>query len=115
MMLRTGIRLCCAPPAGVHVVSPTLGLSPLSSLFLSYILQVEPRGLHRSSLKRLICPAQYHFIFLTLLLIQDYDICSIPDKKWLNQTLVILSLYAMVCAAASSFCACLVSVQVSVP
>ena len=32
-------------------------------LFLSYGLQVVTREVHRSSLRRLICPAQDHFIF----------------------------------------------------
>ena len=35
-------------------------------LFLSYGLQVVSREVHRSSLRRLICPAQVHFIFLTV-------------------------------------------------
>ena len=87
-------------------------------LFLSYGLQVVTRVVHRSSLSRLICPAQDHFIFLTLLIISMTFVFS------LTQTLVFLSLYVMlsillpmlVCAAASLFCACLVSVmQVSAP
>ena len=72
-----------------------------------YGLQVVTREVHLSSLRRLICPAQDHLIFLTVL----------------TQMLVFLSLYVMlsillsvlVCAAASLFCACLVSVQVSAP
>ena len=36
-------------------------------LFLSYGLQLVTREVHRSSLRRLICPAQDHFIFLTVL------------------------------------------------
>ena len=70
-------------------------------LFLSYGRQVVTREVHRSSLRRLICPAQDHFTFL----------------------LVFLSLYVMlnillsilVCPAASLFCACFVSVHVSAP
>ena len=38
-------------------------------IFLSYSLQVVIREVHRSSLRRLICPAQDHFIFLTVLII----------------------------------------------
>ena len=83
-------------------------------LFLSYGLQVVTREVHRSSLRRLIYPAQDHFIFLTVLIISMTFVLS------LTQTLVFLSLYVMlsillsilVCAAASLFCACLVSVQV---
>ena len=84
-------------------------------LFLSsfYGLQVVTREVHRSSLRRLICPAQDHFIFLTVLIISMTFVLS------LTQMLVFLSLYVMlsillsilVCAAASLFCACLVSVQ----
>ena len=86
-----------------------------SRLFLSYGLQVVTREAHQSSLRRLICPAQDHFIFLTLLIISMTFVLS------LTQTLVFLSLYMMlsillsilVCAAASLLCACLVSVDVS--
>ena len=71
----------------------------------------------RPSLTRLICPAQDHFIVLRVLII------SITFVLFLNQMLVFLSLYVilsillsiLVCAAASLFCACLVSVQVSAP
>ena len=84
-------------------------------LFVSYGIQVVIRIVHRSSLKRLICPAQDNFIFLTLLSI------SMTFVLPLIQMLVFLSLYAMlsillsilVCAAASLFSVCLVSVQVS--
>ena len=113
--------LCCplpyrVAPVFVHVVSPPLGWSPLC-LFLSYGLQVVIREVHRSSLRRLICPAQDHFIFLTVLIISMTFVLS------LTQMLVFLSLYVMlsillsilVCAAASLFCACLFSVQVSAP
>ena len=75
-------------------------------LFLSYGLQVVTREVHRSSLRRLICSAQDHLIFLTVLIM-----------------LVFLSLHVMlsillsilVCAAASLLCACLITVQVSAP
>ena len=80
-------------------------------------LQVVTRDVHRSSLMPLICPAQDHFIFLTVLIIYMTFVLS------LTQMLVFLFLYVMlnillsilICAAASLFCACLVSVQVSVP
>ena len=75
------------------------------------------RSIDRSSLRQLICPAQDHFIVLTVLIISMTFVLS------LTQMLVFLSLYVMlsillsilVCAAASLFCACLVSVQVSAP
>ena len=40
----------------------------LCHLFLSYGLQVVTREVHRLCLRRLICPAQDHFIFLTVLI-----------------------------------------------
>ena len=56
-------------------------------LFLSYGLQLVTREVHRSSLRRLICPAQDHFIFLTVLIISMTFVLS------LTQMLVFLSLY----------------------
>ena len=56
-------------------------------LFLSYGLQLVIREVHRSSLRRLICPAQDHFIFLTVLIISMTFVLS------LTQMLVFLSLY----------------------
>ena len=92
-------------------------LSTACRLFLSYGLQMVTREVHRSSLRRLICPAQDHFIFLTVLIISKTFVLS------LTQTLVFLYLYVMlsillsilVCAATILFCVCLVSVQVSAP
>ena len=86
-------------------------------IFSCHGLQVVTREVQRSSLRRLICPAQDYFIFLTVLIISKSFVFS------LTQMLVFLSLYVMlsillsilVCAAASLFCACLVSVQVSAP
>ena len=48
-------------------------------LFLSYGLQVVTREVHRSSLRRLICPAQDHFIFLTVLIMYNYGLCPLPE------------------------------------
>ena len=117
---RLQITLSCA--FRCHIVSLQYlsrlhRLAGLPCLFLSYGLQVVTREVHRSSLRRLICPAQDHFIFLTVLIISMTFVLS------LTQMLVFLSLYVMlsillsilVCAAASLFCACLVSVHVSVP
>ena len=110
--------LCSPLP---YRVAPVLSRSSLHRLdglpcrlFLSYGLQVVTREVHRSSLRRLICLAQDHFIFRTML---TTFVLS------LTQMLVFLSLYVMlsillsilVCAAASLLCACLVSIQVSAP
>ena len=110
--------LCCplpyrVAPVFVHVVSLHRLAGLPCRLFLSYGLQVVTREVHRSSLRRLICPAQDHFIFLTVLIISMTFVLS------LTQMLVFLSLYVMfsillsilVCAASSLFCACLVSVS----
>ena len=116
---RLQVSLCCA------VLCPIVSLQYLSRsslhrwagllcrLFLSYGLQVVTREVHRSSLRRLMCPAQDD-IFRTLLII---------FVLYLTQMLVFLSLYVMLsihlailfCAAVSLFCACLVSVHVSAP
>ena len=73
--------LCCPLP---YRVAPYLSRSSLHRLaglpcrlFLSYGLQVVTREVHRSSLRRLICPAQDHFILLSVHYI--YDFCPVPD------------------------------------
>ena len=75
------------------------------------------REVHRSPLRRVMCPAQNHFSFLTLF------IMSMPFVLSLTHMLVLLFLYAMlstilsilVCAAASLFRVCLVSLHASAP
>ena len=57
--------------------------------FLSYGIQVVTREVHRSSLRRLIFPAQNHFICLTVLIIFMTFVLS------LTQMLVFLSLCVM--------------------
>ena len=47
-------------------------------IFLSYGVQMVTREVHRSSLRQLICPAQDHFICLTLLMI-SITLCPLPD------------------------------------
>ena len=55
-------------PVFVQVVSSGLaGL--LCRLFLLYGPHMVTRDVHRSTWRRLMCPAQYHFIFLTLQII----------------------------------------------
>ena len=83
--------LCCplpyrVAPVFVQVVSPPLGWSPLSSFLVIWSPRVE---VHRLSFRRLICPAQDHFIFLTV------DIISMTFVLSLTQMLVLLSLYVM--------------------
>ena len=52
-------------------------LAGLRCLFLSCDLHVVTREVYRSSLRRLTCSAQDHFIFLRLLIISDF--CPLPD------------------------------------
>ena len=120
---RLHVSLSCA--ALCHIVSlQYLSRSSLPRLaghpcrrFLSYGLQVVTREAHRSSLRRLICPAQDHFICLTLLII------SMAIALSLTQMSVFISLYVMlsirlsilICSVVSLFCAWLVSVHVYAP
>ena len=79
---------------------------PPYRLLWSHGLQVVTREVHRSYLRRLICPAHDHFICLTLLII------SMTFVFFLTQMLVCLSLYVMlrillsilVCATATLLC-----------
>ena len=75
------------------------------------------REVHRSSLRRLICPAQDHFSVLAVLIISMTFVLSLTQMLGFLTLYVMLSilLSILVCAAASLFCACLVSVQVSAP
>ena len=104
------VSLQCLSRSSLH------GLAGLPCLlFSSNGLQVVTREVHRSSLRRLICPAQDHFI-----------VSHIADHMTgvlsLTQMLVFLSLHLMlsillsilVCAAASLFCACLVGAQCTI-
>ena len=80
-------------------------------------LQVVTREVHRLSLRRLICPAQDHFIFLTVCIISMTFVLSLTQMLAPLSVFVMLSirLSILFCAAASLFCDSLVSVQVSAP
>ena len=113
--------LCCplpyrVAPVFVQVVSPLLGWSPLSS----FLVILSPSGDARGpsvvfEAVNMPCPGPFHFSHSVDYI---YEFCPL-----LTQMLVLLSLYVMlsillsilVCAAASLFCASLVSVQVSAP
>ena len=103
-------------PVFVQVVSPPLGCLPCR-LFLPYDLQVVTREVHRSSLRRVICPAQDHLIFLTVFIISMTFVLSLTQMLAFLYLYVMLSilLSILVCATASLLCACLVNVQVSAP
>ena len=74
-------------------------------LCFPYGLQMVTREVHRSSLRRLICPAQDHFIFLTVLMISMTFVLS-PDPDVGLSILVCdveLISFHLVCTAASLF------------
>ena len=114
--------LCCplpyrVAPVFVQVVSPPLGWSPLSSFLVIWSPSGDARG--PSVVFEAVdmpCQGPFHFSHSV-----DYIYMSFVLSQ--TQMLVLLSLYVMlsillsilVCAAASLFCACLVSVQVSAP
>ena len=85
--------LCCPLPYRVAPVFVQVALHRLAGLpcrlFLSYGLHVVTRVVHQLSLRRLICPAQDHFIFLTVFIIAMNVVLS------LTQMLVLLYLYVM--------------------
>ena len=104
----------CAP-VFVQVVSPPLGRSSLSSFLVIWSPSGNTRG--PSVVFESVdmpCPRIFHF---------SHSVISMTFVLSLTQMLVFLSLYVMlsillsilVCAAASLFCACLVSVQASAP
>ena len=105
--------LCCplpyrVAPVFVQVVSPSLGGLPCRIL-LSYCLQVVTREVHRPSLRRLICPAQDHFIF-SYSGDYIYDLCPLLDPD--------VGLSVVVCDIEHTYFhigMCLVSVHVSAP
>ena len=113
--------LCCPLPyrvasVFVQVVSPPLGWSPLSSFLVIWCPSGDTRGPSVEAGES-IRPAQDHFIFLTVYIISMTFVLSLTQMLVLLCLYVILSilLSILVCAAASLFCACLVSVQVSAP
>ena len=98
------------------VVSPPLGWSPLSSFLVIWSPSGDTRG-PSVVFGAVDMPSSGPFHLFTVLIISMTFVLS------LTQMLVFLSLYVMlsillsilVCASASLFCACLVSVQVSAP
>ena len=113
--------LCCplpyrVAPVFVQVVSPPLGWSPLSSFLVIWSPSGDARGPSVFfEAVDMLCPGPFHVLTV--------HITSMTFVLSLTQMLVLLSLYVMlsillsilVCAAASLFGACLVSVQVSAP
>ena len=114
--------LCCPlsyriAPVFVQVFSPSLGWSSL----LSFLVIWSPSGDTRGpsvvfEAVNMPCPGPFHFSHSVDYI---YDFCPLadPDVGLSLYMYVMLSilLSILVCAAASLFCACLVSVQVSAP
>ena len=74
----------------------------LSILFLNILTLlacVVTLEVHMSSLRRLICPAWDHFVFLTLLIISDFVLS-------LTHMLVFLSLHVILLNTSFHFCLC---------
>ena len=84
-------------------------------LFLSYGLQWVTREVHPSSLRRSTCPAQDHFIFLTLLIIAMTFVLSLTQMLFFLSLHMMMSILLSILVCASLFCVCLVCVQVSAP
>ena len=115
--------LCCplpyrVAPVFVQVVSPPLGWSPLSSFLVIWSPSGDARGPSVVfEAVNMPCPRPFHFSHSVDYI---YEFCPLPDP---DVGPSILTLYVMlsillsilVCAAASLFCACLVSIQVSAP
>ena len=112
--------LCCplpyrVAPVFVQVVSPPLGWSPLTPFLVIWSPSGDARG--PSVVFEAVdmpCPGPFHF---------SHSVDYIYEFVLSLTQMLVLSLYAMLsillsilaCAAASLFCACLVSVQVSAP
>ena len=113
--------LCChlsyrVAPVFVQVVSPPLGWSPLSSFPLIW----SPSGDTRdpSVVFEAVdkpCPGPFHFSHSVDYI---YEFCLLPDPD-VGPSIFVCDVehtsFHLVCAAASLFCACLVSVHVSAP
>ena len=101
--------------AQVQVVSPPLGWSPLSSVLVAWYPSDDTR-VPSVVFEAVDMPCLYdHFIFLTLLSMSMTFVLSLTQMLVLLSSYVMLSilLTILVCTAASLFCACLVSDQVS--
>ena len=115
--------LCCPLPyrvalVFVHVVSPTLGWSPLSSFLVIWYPSGDARG-PSVVFEAVIMPrpGQFHFSHSVDYI---YEFFRLPDPDvgpsiFVCDVELLLLLSILVCAVASLFCACLVSVQVSAP
>ena len=104
-------------PVFVQVVSPPLGWSPLSSFLVIWSPSCDARG--PSFVFEAVdmpCPGPFHFSHSVDYI---YEFCLLPDPDIGHSIFVCvmlsIPLSILVCAAASLFCACLVSVQVSAP
>ena len=112
--------LCCplpyrVAPVFVQVVSPPLGWSPLTSFLVIWSPSGDARG--PSVVFEAVdmpCPGPFHFSHSVDYI---YEFCPLPnpDVGPISVCDVELLLSILVCAAASLFCACLVSVQTSAP
>ena len=114
--------LCCplpyrVAPVFVQVVSPPLGWSPLTSFLVIWSPSGDARG--PSVVFEAVdmpCPGPFHFSHSVDYI---YEFCPLPNPD-VGPSIFVCDvehtiLFILVFAAASLFCACLVSVQVSAP
>ena len=114
--------LCCplsyrVAPVFVQIASPPLGWSPLSSFLVIWSPSGDTRG--PSVVFETVdmpCPGPFHFSHSVLYI---YDFCPLPDLD-VGPSISVCDVehtyfHFLVCAAASLFCDCLVSVQLSAP
>ena len=113
--------LCCplpyrVAPVFVQVVSPPLGWSPLPSFLVIWSPSGEARGPSVVfEADDIPYPGPFHFYHSVDYI---YEFCPLPDPD-VGPSIFVCDVehtsFILVCAAASLFCACLVSVQVSAP
>ena len=113
--------LCCPLPyrvarVFVQVVSPPLGWSPLSTFLAIWSPTGDTQG--PSVVFEAVdmpCPGPFHFSHSVDYI---YEFCPLPNPD-VGPSIFVCDVehtsFNLVCAAASLFCACLVSVQVSAP
>ena len=113
--------LCCplpyrVAPVFVQVVSPPLGWSPLSYFLVIWSPSGDTRGPSVVfEAVNMPCPGPFHFSHCVDYI---YEFCPLPDPD-VGPSIFVCDVehtsFHLVCAAASLFCDCLVSVQVSAP
>ena len=114
LVLRCGVPDRVAP-VFVHVVSPPLRWSRLSSFLAIWYPRGDTRGPSVViEAVDMLCPGPFHFSHNADYI---YDVCPLPDSDVGLSILVYVTirLYILVCSVASLFYASLISAQISAP